>query len=208
MTLYGEACGWVLARRMPDRAMQRDLAGYLGSSDRFDQAIADFAEAYADQNERDYQAFVRAILAEPWWRAGTLPLIGPTAEGRLEIRAHARTGTFAPRYDDCWITAGSPPVLDCSGIRLPVARFLCSATERGGRLPSTLTAERQHAKHSRHRASRNRASRIAGTTGRRPTACQQARRGHPCFAAEPDRTERGQFLSGRNHRRGDAVFGR
>ena len=64
LSLYGEACGWVLARahaRSGDAAL---LAGYLGSSDRFNQAIADFAESYADQNEHDYQAFVRAILAE------------------------------------------------------------------------------------------------------------------------------------------------
>ncbi len=39
------------------------LANYLGSGDRFDRAMGDFAEAYADQNERDYQAFLRAIDA-------------------------------------------------------------------------------------------------------------------------------------------------
>ena len=36
-------------------------AGYLGSSDVFDEAIGDFALAYADQNERDYAAFKQAI---------------------------------------------------------------------------------------------------------------------------------------------------
>ncbi len=37
------------------------ISEYLGNSDRFDESIADFAEAYADQNERDYQEFVRAV---------------------------------------------------------------------------------------------------------------------------------------------------
>ena len=37
------------------------IAAYLGGTDTFDQAIADFAEAYADQNERDYQALVDAV---------------------------------------------------------------------------------------------------------------------------------------------------
>jgi hypothetical protein len=36
------------------------IAGYLGSGARFDDAMADFAEAYADQGERDYQALVAA----------------------------------------------------------------------------------------------------------------------------------------------------
>ena len=57
MAAYGEICGWTLARahaRTGDRAA---LAAYLGGSDRFDNALAAFAEAYADQNERDYAAF-------------------------------------------------------------------------------------------------------------------------------------------------------
>ena len=63
LALYGEACGWVLARAHARSGDPASLAAYLGSSDRFHQAIADFAEAYADQNERDYQAFVHAIRA-------------------------------------------------------------------------------------------------------------------------------------------------
>ena len=55
------------------------LAAYLGSSDRFNQAIADFAEVYADQNERDYQAFCPPFWPSPGGGARTLPLIGPTA---------------------------------------------------------------------------------------------------------------------------------
>ncbi|HEX4146554.1 MAG TPA: DUF2252 domain-containing protein [Pirellulales bacterium] len=61
LALYGEACGWVLARAHARSGDPKCLAAYLGTSDRFNQAIADFAESYADQNERDYQAFVRAI---------------------------------------------------------------------------------------------------------------------------------------------------
>jgi hypothetical protein len=37
------------------------ISGYLGSNDVFDEAIADFAEAYERQNERDYQALRRAV---------------------------------------------------------------------------------------------------------------------------------------------------
>jgi hypothetical protein len=37
------------------------MATYIGGSDRFDRAIADFADRYADQNERDYKAFLKAI---------------------------------------------------------------------------------------------------------------------------------------------------
>jgi uncharacterized protein (DUF2252 family) len=63
LSLYGEACGWVLARAHARTGDPAQLAAYLGSSDRFNQAIADFAESYADQNERDYEAFVGAIRA-------------------------------------------------------------------------------------------------------------------------------------------------
>ncbi|HEY1785060.1 MAG TPA: DUF2252 family protein [Pirellulales bacterium] len=63
LALYGEACGWVLARAHARSGDPAQLAAYLGTSDRFNQAIADFAESYADQNERDYQAFVAAIRA-------------------------------------------------------------------------------------------------------------------------------------------------
>jgi hypothetical protein len=39
------------------------IAGYLGSNDRFDEALGDYAVAYADQVERDYASFVAAIRA-------------------------------------------------------------------------------------------------------------------------------------------------
>jgi hypothetical protein len=63
MAAHGEICGWTLARahaRTGDRAA---LAAYLGGSDRFDKALAAFAEAYADQNERDYDAIRRAVAS-------------------------------------------------------------------------------------------------------------------------------------------------
>ncbi len=46
---------------MPAAGDPKSIAQYLGGSDRFDTALASFAEAYADQNERDYQEFVRAV---------------------------------------------------------------------------------------------------------------------------------------------------
>jgi hypothetical protein len=53
---------------LPGRAHARSgaaaaIAGYLGGGDAFDRAMAEFAEAYADQNERDYAAFQHAIAS-------------------------------------------------------------------------------------------------------------------------------------------------
>ena len=58
---YGRLCAWALARahaRSGDPAM---ISGYIGASDVFDGAIADFAVDYADQAQRDYRTFVRAV---------------------------------------------------------------------------------------------------------------------------------------------------
>jgi Uncharacterized protein conserved in bacteria (DUF2252) len=58
---YAMLCGLALARghdKAGDAAM---IAGYLGSSDQFDEAIGDYAVAYADQVERDYKTVVKAI---------------------------------------------------------------------------------------------------------------------------------------------------
>jgi uncharacterized protein (DUF2252 family) len=59
--LYSRLCGATLARAHARWGDRIALAAYLGQSDRFDQAIADFASAYADQNERDFAAFQRAV---------------------------------------------------------------------------------------------------------------------------------------------------
>ena len=64
MRLYGELCGLTLARAHARSGDEIAISAYLGGSDVFDQAIADFAAAYADQNERDYQAFTSAIASE------------------------------------------------------------------------------------------------------------------------------------------------
>jgi len=58
---YGKACGWTLARAHARSGDRVAIASYLGKSDVFDQAIAAFAETYADQNERDYNALKDAV---------------------------------------------------------------------------------------------------------------------------------------------------
>jgi uncharacterized protein (DUF2252 family) len=63
LTIYGDLCAWTLARAHARSGDRVAIAAYLGRSDRFDQAIADFAEAYADQNERDYNTFKQAVAA-------------------------------------------------------------------------------------------------------------------------------------------------
>ena len=61
MTVYARLCGWTLARAHARSGDRIALAAYLGGSDKFDQAIADFAETYADQNELDYAALQAAV---------------------------------------------------------------------------------------------------------------------------------------------------
>lgn len=58
---YGSLCGWTLARAHAKAGGAAMIAGYLGSSDQFDDAVAQYAEAYADQAERDFGAFQAAI---------------------------------------------------------------------------------------------------------------------------------------------------
>jgi uncharacterized protein (DUF2252 family) len=60
LALYGRICGRALARAHARSGDRIAIAAYLGNSDTFDQAIADFSETYADQNERDYDALVAA----------------------------------------------------------------------------------------------------------------------------------------------------
>lgn len=61
MNSYAESCGWVLARAHARSGDPARISEYLGSCDRFDEAIADFAEGYADQNEQDHAALVLAV---------------------------------------------------------------------------------------------------------------------------------------------------
>ncbi len=69
MRIYGEMCGWTLARAHARSGDRIAIGAYLGGKDVFDQAIADFAAAYADQNEADYTELIAArqtgrIIAE------------------------------------------------------------------------------------------------------------------------------------------------
>jgi hypothetical protein len=60
MTTYARMCGWTLARAHARSGDRIAIASYLGSGDVFDQAIAEFSEAYADLTERDYALLVQA----------------------------------------------------------------------------------------------------------------------------------------------------
>jgi len=58
---YARVCGWALARAHARSGSAVALAAYLGGGDRFDRAMLEFGEAYADQNDRDYAAVTAAI---------------------------------------------------------------------------------------------------------------------------------------------------
>ena len=70
---YVKLCGWVLARAHARTGDPACIAGYLGKTEAFDEAIATFAVAYADQTERDHASFLKAIRA-----------------GRIRARRHRR----------------------------------------------------------------------------------------------------------------------
>jgi hypothetical protein len=72
---YLELCGWALARAHARTGDPASIAGYLGTHDTFDRAMARFAVAYADRTERDHASFVQAI------RAGRIPA---RTDGRKE----------------------------------------------------------------------------------------------------------------------------
>ncbi len=61
MAFYGGLCAWALARAHARSGDAVAIASYAGTSDTLDGAIADFAESYADLNERDYQDYLAAI---------------------------------------------------------------------------------------------------------------------------------------------------
>jgi uncharacterized protein (DUF2252 family) len=66
---YAKVCGWTLARAHARSGDPIAIAAYLGDGDEFDRSVARFSERYADQNERDYQAFAEAV------RSGRLPAL-------------------------------------------------------------------------------------------------------------------------------------
>ena len=61
LTDYGRLCGWTLAKAHARSGDPIAIAAYLGKSDVFDRALATFAEAYADQNERDHAVLKDAV---------------------------------------------------------------------------------------------------------------------------------------------------
>jgi hypothetical protein len=61
MSLYATWCGRALALSHARSGSSALLSGYMGKSDEFDQALASFSVAYANQNERDHAALKRAI---------------------------------------------------------------------------------------------------------------------------------------------------
>ncbi|HEY2506276.1 MAG TPA: DUF2252 domain-containing protein [Streptosporangiaceae bacterium] len=61
LAFYARTCGWTLARAHARSGDPVALNAYLGDSDAFDQSIVDFAERYADQNERDFGEFTAAV---------------------------------------------------------------------------------------------------------------------------------------------------
>lgn len=63
MLQYAELCGQTLAHAHARSGERVKISGYLGKSDKFDKAIADFAVAYADQSERDHETLMRAVRA-------------------------------------------------------------------------------------------------------------------------------------------------
>ena len=67
LSMYGRLCGAALARAHARAGEPALLAGYLGSSGAFDASLAAFASSYADQNDRDYEAFLAAV------RSGRIP---------------------------------------------------------------------------------------------------------------------------------------
>jgi uncharacterized protein (DUF2252 family) len=68
MRAYGELCGWTLARAHARSGDRIAIAAYLGGGPSFERAVRDFADVYADLNERDHAA----LLA-----AGPPPAAGP-----------------------------------------------------------------------------------------------------------------------------------
>jgi uncharacterized protein (DUF2252 family) len=61
LAAYGRLCGWTLARAHARSGDRIAIAAYLGKGPSFDRAIVEFSQAYAEQNERDYQALAKAV---------------------------------------------------------------------------------------------------------------------------------------------------
>jgi len=71
---YAEVCGEILAKGHARSGDPCLLSGYLGTADRFDRALANFAVDYADQATRDFEAWLKAI------REGTVKAMEPIGQ--------------------------------------------------------------------------------------------------------------------------------
>jgi Uncharacterized protein conserved in bacteria (DUF2252) len=71
---YCRLCGWTLARAHARSGDPAEISGYLGRGDRFERAIAAFAETYADQTGQDHAALVAAV------QSGRIPVEGTSPE--------------------------------------------------------------------------------------------------------------------------------
>jgi uncharacterized protein (DUF2252 family) len=63
MATYGKLCGWTLARAHARSGDRVAIAAYLGNGDAFDRAILEFSNAYAEQNQRDYERLTSAVAS-------------------------------------------------------------------------------------------------------------------------------------------------
>ena len=63
LTIYGQLCGWAVARAHAKAGDPWAISGYLGKSPQFDDAMGKFALVYADQAERDHAALRAAVRA-------------------------------------------------------------------------------------------------------------------------------------------------
>ncbi|MGZ4300433.1 MAG: DUF2252 domain-containing protein [Gaiellaceae bacterium] len=61
LAFYARQCGWTLARAHARSGDPIAITGYLGKGDGFDKSVTDFSERYADQNDKDFRAFTKAI---------------------------------------------------------------------------------------------------------------------------------------------------
>ena len=87
MDLYAQVCAWALARAHARSGDPAEIAGYLGAGAVFDEALAEFGVAYADQTERDHAALVAAVRAGRI-AAETGDLRTPPNDGRMARADH------------------------------------------------------------------------------------------------------------------------
>jgi uncharacterized protein (DUF2252 family) len=84
LTQYAEICGELLARGHARSGDPVALDGYIGTSDRFVDAVADFAMDYADQTEADYKTFLNSRFAPPTVRKNRTPVKAGVRRPRLK----------------------------------------------------------------------------------------------------------------------------